>query len=62
MIFRPAITIKQLLLGIQDLLINPNPSSPAQGVANDMLLNKPKDYKLRIRQQAEKAAPTDDFE
>jgi len=28
--WRPAITIKQMLLGIQDLLDTPNPNSPAQ--------------------------------
>lgn len=28
--WKPAITVKQILLGIQDLLGNPNPKSPAQ--------------------------------
>ena len=28
--WKPAITLKQVLLGIQDLLNNPNPLSPAQ--------------------------------
>ena len=28
--WRPAITVKQILLGVQDLLDNPNPASPAQ--------------------------------
>jgi len=28
--WKPAITIKQILLGIQDLLDDPNPDSPAQ--------------------------------
>lgn len=31
--WRPAITIKQMLLGIQDLLDTPNPNSPAQSEA-----------------------------
>lgn len=31
--WKPAITIKQLLLGIQDLLIQPNPDDPAQAEA-----------------------------
>mmetsp|Transcript_10716 Transcript_10716/g.17557 ORF Transcript_10716/g.17557 Transcript_10716/m.17557 type:complete len:140 (+) Transcript_10716:50-469(+) len=31
--WKPAITVKQILLGIQDLLDNPNPSSPAQADA-----------------------------
>ena len=29
--WRPSITLKQILLGIQELLDNPNPNSPAQG-------------------------------
>ena len=28
--WRPSITVKQLLLGIQELLDTPNPNSPAQ--------------------------------
>jgi ubiquitin-protein ligase len=28
--WRPAITVKQILVGIQDLLDQPNPSDPAQ--------------------------------
>jgi ubiquitin-protein ligase len=31
--WKPAITIKQILLGIQDLLDDPNPDSPAQAEA-----------------------------
>ncbi|KAF8923204.1 E2 SUMO-conjugating protein ubc9, partial [Haplosporangium bisporale] len=31
--WKPAITIKQILLGIQDLLNDPNPESPAQSEA-----------------------------
>lgn len=28
--WKPTITVKQILLGVQDLLDNPNPKSPAQ--------------------------------
>ena len=31
--WRAAITVKQVLIGIQDLLDNPNPNSPAQADA-----------------------------
>lgn len=33
--WKPAITIKQILLGIQELMCDPNPKSPANG---DMML------------------------
>jgi ubiquitin-conjugating enzyme E2 I len=34
--WRPAITVKQVLIGIQDLLDNPNPNSPAQREAFEL--------------------------
>merc|ERR1711991_808394 len=37
--WKPAITIKQMLLGIQELLDHPNPNSPAQREAFDMYCN-----------------------
>ncbi|CAG8589440.1 2838_t:CDS:2 [Paraglomus brasilianum] len=50
--WKPAITIKQILLGIQDLLNDPNPDSPAQSDAY-MLYKKDKAaYERRVRQQA----------
>jgi hypothetical protein len=36
--WKPAITIKQMLLGIQDLLDNPNPNSPAQREAYELFV------------------------
>ncbi len=56
--WRPAITIKQLLLGIQDLLDNPNPSSPANGEANHLYLRSKADYAKRIKAQAKKFTPS----
>lgn len=41
-------------VGIQDLLTNPNPKSPANGTANDLFLKKPAEYKKRIKAQAAK--------
>jgi ubiquitin-conjugating enzyme E2 I len=37
--WRPAITIKQVLIGIQDLLDTPNPNSPAQSEAYHLYMN-----------------------
>nr|AVD53619.1 ubc9 [Dugesia japonica] len=51
--WRPAVTIKQILLGIQDLLNNPNPKDPAQAEAYTMFLQSKKEYEERIKKQAE---------
>mmetsp|Transcript_38839 Transcript_38839/g.76537 ORF Transcript_38839/g.76537 Transcript_38839/m.76537 type:complete len:159 (-) Transcript_38839:147-623(-) len=55
--WRPAITIKQMLIGIQDLLDNPNPNSPAQAEAYEMFVNNKTQYEKRIREEAKKYAP-----
>lgn len=55
--WRPAITIKQMLLGIQDLLDNPNPNSPAQSEAYQMFVNNRTEYKRRVRLEARKNVP-----
>ncbi|KAG5438025.1 hypothetical protein PCANB_000372 [Pneumocystis canis] len=52
--WKPAITIKQILLGIQDLLNDPNPNSPAQSEA--YTLKDRAAYEKRIRQQAREMA------
>lgn len=36
--WRPSITIKQMLMGIFDLLDNPNPSDPAQAEAFELFV------------------------
>ena len=47
--WKPAITIKQILLGIQDLLDDPNPESPAQAEAYN-LFKKDKDaYSKKVK-------------
>ncbi|KAG6820640.1 SUMO conjugating enzyme Hus5 [Arthromyces matolae] len=48
--WKPAITIKQILLGIQDLLDDPNVNDPAQSDAYTM-------FKRRIKQQARDNVP-----
>ena len=36
--WKPSLTVKQVLLGIQDLLTDPNPRSPANQQANHLFL------------------------
>lgn len=50
--WRPAITVKQILLGIQDLMDQPNPSDPAQTEGYQLFMQQPEEYKKRVRQQA----------
>jgi ubiquitin-conjugating enzyme E2 I len=55
--WRPAITIKQILMGIQDLLDAPNPESPAQSEAYSLFVSDKERYKRRIREEARKNTP-----
>ncbi|KAI9733528.1 MAG: E2 SUMO-conjugating protein ubc9 [Cirrosporium novae-zelandiae] len=48
--WRPAITIKQILLGIQDLLNDPNPDSPAQADAYNLFKRDRHQYEKKIKQ------------
>ncbi|XP_051905825.1 SUMO-conjugating enzyme UBC9-like isoform X1 [Hippocampus zosterae] len=56
--WRPAITIKQILLGIQELLNEPNIQDPAQAEAYTIYCQNRMDYEKRVRAQAKKFAPT----
>lgn len=47
--WKPAITIKQIALGIQDLLDDPNPESPAQAEAYNLYKKDKTEYERRIR-------------
>ncbi|EKX34450.1 hypothetical protein GUITHDRAFT_155732 [Guillardia theta CCMP2712] len=47
--WKPGITIKQILLGIQDLLDSPNPLSPAQEDAYRTYMNNRQEYERRVR-------------
>ncbi|KAJ3040502.1 E2 SUMO-conjugating protein ubc9 [Rhizophlyctis rosea] len=51
--WKPAITVKQILLGIQDLLTDPNPDSPAQSEAYILFKKDKAAYEQRVRKQAE---------
>lgn len=55
--WRPAITIKQMLLGIQDLLDTPNPKSPAQTEAYELFITNRAEYDRRVRMEAANNPP-----
>lgn len=52
--WRPSITIKQILTGIQDLLDTPNEKSPAQSEAFMDYTQRRKRYEERVKQQVKK--------
>ncbi|KAK9782856.1 hypothetical protein SCAR479_01199 [Seiridium cardinale] len=45
--WKPAITVKQIALGVQDLLDNPNPDSPAQAEAYNLFKKDKEEYERR---------------
>lgn len=47
--WKPAITIKQILLGIQDLLNDPNPDSPAQADAYNLFKKDRQAYDKKVK-------------
>ncbi|KAJ1975270.1 SUMO conjugating enzyme Hus5 [Dimargaris cristalligena] len=55
--WKPGITLKQILLGIQDLLDDPNPLSPAQADAYNLFRKNREMYQKRVRQQAKENIP-----
>jgi ubiquitin-conjugating enzyme E2 I len=55
--WRPAITVKQILVGIQELLDQPNPADPAQTEAYQLFIQDPVEYKRRVRSQAKQYPP-----
>ena len=48
--WRPSITLKQILLGIQELLDEPNPNSPAQAEPYSLFTKNKEEYKRRVLQ------------
>ncbi|CAL5219447.1 g1280 [Coccomyxa viridis] len=52
--WRPSITVKNILTGIQDLLNDPNPKSPAQAEAFMLFTNQKAEYKRRVKEQAKR--------
>jgi ubiquitin-conjugating enzyme E2 I len=55
--WRPSITVKQILLGVQELLDNPNEKSPAQSDAYVIYTTRVEEYKRTIKDQALKYPP-----
>jgi len=51
--WKPAVTVKQILLGIQVLLDNPNPKDPAQAEAYTIYIQNRREYESRVKRQAE---------
>ena len=49
--WRPGVTIKQILLGVQDLLDTPNPLSPAQEEAYRIFQKDKAEYERRVKAQ-----------
>jgi ubiquitin-conjugating enzyme E2 I len=54
--WQPSITIKQILLGVQELLDNPNNDDPAQREASQLLRKSKVLYEQRVRLEAKKYA------
>jgi len=52
--WRPAVTIKQILMGIQDLLTQPNVKDPAQAEAYTIYCQDRAEYEKRVKAQAKK--------
>lgn len=52
--WRPSITVTQVLKGIQELLDDPNETSPAQADAYVIFVNKKNEYYERCKKQAVK--------
>ncbi|KAK3265596.1 SUMO-conjugating enzyme sce1 [Cymbomonas tetramitiformis] len=49
--WRPSLSVKQILQGIQDLLDNPNNGDPAQEKAYHLLLNSKAQYELTVKKE-----------
>ncbi|KAK0551246.1 SUMO conjugating enzyme Hus5 [Tilletia horrida] len=56
--WKPSISIKQILTGIQTLLIEPNPLDPAQEEAIKVFHKDREEYERRVRLQAKDMAGT----
>ncbi|ODV96120.1 hypothetical protein PACTADRAFT_75298 [Pachysolen tannophilus NRRL Y-2460] len=52
--WRPAITLKQIVIGIQELLDSPNPDSPAQEPAWRAYGKDRATYEKKVKEQAQK--------
>lgn len=55
--WRPSITLKQILLGVQDLLDTPNVLDPANGEAYDIFMKSKVSYQNRVKAVAASNPP-----
>jgi ubiquitin-conjugating enzyme E2 I len=55
--WKPSINVKQILLGIQDLLDNPNVASPAQAEPYHLFVHDKNEYERRVRKLAAESRP-----
>ena len=55
--WRAGLKVKDILLGIQDLLANPNNKSPAQKEAFESYNKKSDEYRRKVREQAKECVP-----
>ena len=55
--WRAGLKVKDILLGIQDLLANPNTKSPAQKEAFESYNKKSDEYRRKVREQAKEWIP-----
>lgn len=51
------VLVTVVIVGIQELLNDPNPNSPAQGDANNLFTTNKTEYEKRIRKQAQENLP-----
>lgn len=56
--WKPAITVKQIALGVQDLLDTPNPESPAQAEAYNLFKKDRAEYERRVKRVVKENAPS----
>jgi ubiquitin-conjugating enzyme E2 I len=54
--WKPAITLKQILMGVQDLLDNPNNDDAAQHAAFQVYSRSKAEYSKKVKAQAKKFA------
>ncbi|KAG8065939.1 hypothetical protein GUJ93_ZPchr0004g38419 [Zizania palustris] len=52
--WKPSITVKQILVGIQELFDSPNPNSAAQNICFELYRKDMPEYRNRVREQAKR--------
>ena len=55
--WKPSLTVKQILMGIQDLLTEPNIKDPAQDEAFRLYVRDQNEYKKRVLAQVKQYPP-----